>query len=66
MSYVRIARFLNALCFCLTFVVALLVWNNGWPQAGMGFWLKSFDKKPAPLPGTFFTVPQINNRNSGH
>ena len=32
----------------------------------MGFWLKSFDKKPAPLPGTFFTVPQINNRKSKH
>lgn len=40
----------------LTFDIALLyiVWNNGWPQPGMGFWLKSFDKTPAPLPGTSF------------
>jgi len=46
-----------------TYLLPLLyiVWNNGSPQAGMGYWLKSFNKKPAPLPGTTFTVPQINN-----
>ncbi|TVY58480.1 Pantothenate transporter liz1 [Lachnellula cervina] len=38
-----------------------IVWNNGIPQPAMGYWLKSFDKKPPPLPGTHFTVPQINN-----
>jgi ACS family pantothenate transporter-like MFS transporter len=27
----------------------------------MGFWLKSFNKAPHPIPGTTFTVPQINN-----
>ncbi|KAJ5897029.1 uncharacterized protein N7473_006428 [Penicillium subrubescens] len=45
------------------FYVSLLyiVWNNGWPQVGMGYWLKSFNKKPAPLPGTSFSIPQINN-----
>ncbi|TVY91057.1 Pantothenate transporter, partial [Lachnellula willkommii] len=34
-----------------------IVWNNGIPQEAMGYWLKSFNKKPAPLPGTTFTVP---------
>ncbi|KAH6892539.1 putative allantoate permease [Thelonectria olida] len=38
-----------------------VVWNNAWPQAAMGYWLKSFNKKPAPVPGRSFTVPQINN-----
>jgi len=27
----------------------------------MGYWLKSFDKKPPPVPGVSFSVPQINN-----
>ncbi|KAH7131542.1 major facilitator superfamily domain-containing protein [Dactylonectria estremocensis] len=38
-----------------------VIWNNGWPQAGMGYWLKSFNVEPAPVPGTTFSVPQINN-----
>jgi ACS family pantothenate transporter-like MFS transporter len=41
-----------------------VIWNNGSPQPAMGYWLKSFDKKPYPVPGTTFTVPQINNRKS--
>jgi MFS transporter, ACS family, pantothenate transporter len=46
-----------------TYLLPLLyiVWNNGEPQPVMGYWLKSFNKKPYPLPGTYFTVPQINN-----
>lgn len=50
----------------LIFGVALLyiAWNNGWPQTAQGYWLKSFNKTPAPLPGTSFSVPQINNRAS--
>jgi ACS family pantothenate transporter-like MFS transporter len=28
----------------------------------MGYWLKSFNADPAPLPGTTYTVAQINNR----
>ncbi|KAJ5180880.1 major facilitator superfamily domain-containing protein [Penicillium capsulatum] len=46
-----------------TYLLPLLyiVWNNGWPQPGMGYWLKSFSTTPAPLPGTSFSVPQINN-----
>ncbi|KAJ5884769.1 hypothetical protein N7495_009279 [Penicillium taxi] len=46
-----------------TYALPLLyiVWNNGWPQAGMGYWLKSFNKTPAPVPGVSFTVPQIND-----
>jgi ACS family pantothenate transporter-like MFS transporter len=31
----------------------------------MGYWLKSFDKKPFPVPGTTFSVPQINNCEFG-
>ncbi|GAB1201109.1 hypothetical protein APSETT444_010496 [Aspergillus pseudonomiae] len=27
----------------------------------MGYWLKSFNTTPAPVPGTSFSVPQINN-----
>lgn len=27
----------------------------------MGYWLKSFNAKPAPVPGTTFTVVQIND-----
>jgi ACS family pantothenate transporter-like MFS transporter len=38
-----------------------IVWNNGIPQAGMGYWLKSFNADPAPVPGRSFSVPQINN-----
>ncbi|KAJ5151310.1 uncharacterized protein N7482_010562 [Penicillium canariense] len=46
-----------------TYLLPLLyvVWNNGFPQPGMGYWLKSFDKTPAPLPGTSYSIPQINN-----
>ncbi|KAH6990176.1 major facilitator superfamily domain-containing protein [Ilyonectria destructans] len=38
-----------------------VVWNNGWPQAGMGYWLKSFNVDPAPVPGTSFSISDINN-----
>ncbi|KAH8905231.1 MFS general substrate transporter [Coniochaeta sp. PMI_546] len=39
-----------------------IVWNNGGPQAAMGYWLKSFNNKTnPPLPGTTFTVAEINN-----
>jgi MFS transporter, ACS family, pantothenate transporter len=50
----------------LTLNLALLyvVWNNGNPQVAMGYWLKSFNKKPHPVPGVTFTVPQINNCKS--
>lgn len=40
-----------------------IVWNNGSPQTAMGYWLKSFNNKTnPPLPGTTFTVAEINNR----
>ena len=45
--------------------LAVHVWNNGVPQASMGYWLKSFNKKPPSVPGVSFSVPQINNRESG-
>ncbi|KAI5460555.1 major facilitator superfamily domain-containing protein [Mariannaea sp. PMI_226] len=38
-----------------------IVWNNAWPQVAMGFWLKSFNANPPPVPGRSFSVPQINN-----
>jgi ACS family pantothenate transporter-like MFS transporter len=38
-----------------------VVWNNGVPQVAMGYWLKSFNKHPPPVPGVSFTVPQIDN-----
>ncbi|KAF8848307.1 allantoate permease [Acephala macrosclerotiorum] len=46
-----------------TYLLPLLyvVWNNGGPQIAMGYWLKSFNKKPAPVPGRTFTVAQIND-----
>ncbi|OKL61245.1 hypothetical protein UA08_03113 [Talaromyces atroroseus] len=46
-----------------TYLLPLLyiLWNNGGPQAAMGYWLKSFDKDPPPVPGTYFSIPQINN-----
>ncbi|KAF2802358.1 allantoate permease [Mytilinidion resinicola] len=46
-----------------TYLLPMLyvLWNNAGPQPAMGYWLKSFNKKPHPVPGTTFTVPQINN-----
>ncbi|KAJ5777357.1 hypothetical protein N7520_000603 [Penicillium odoratum] len=46
-----------------TYLLPMLyvIWNNGTPQPGMGYWLKSFNAKPAPVPGTSFTVAQIDN-----
>ncbi|KAL1604803.1 hypothetical protein SLS60_004343 [Paraconiothyrium brasiliense] len=46
-----------------TYFLPLLyvIWNNGSPQPAMGFWLKSFNKKPYPVPEKHFSVPQINN-----
>ncbi|RSM19219.1 hypothetical protein CDV31_001895 [Fusarium ambrosium] len=38
-----------------------VVWNNGYPQPAMGYWLKSFNADPAPVPGKHFSVPEINN-----
>ncbi|CAH0047635.1 unnamed protein product [Clonostachys solani] len=38
-----------------------VIWNNAGLQAPMGYWLKSFNANPPPVPGTSFTVPEINN-----
>lgn len=66
--------YLLRMCFCIPHLIPALivmlallyiVWNNGGPQVAMGYWLKSFDKTPPPVPGTSFTVPQINNREFG-
>ncbi|KAK4699017.1 MFS transporter, ACS family, pantothenate transporter, partial [Phenoliferia sp. Uapishka_3] len=34
--------------------------NNSFIQAPMGYWLKSFNKVPHPVPGKTYTVEQIN------
>ncbi|KAM5354784.1 hypothetical protein ACJ41O_001430 [Fusarium nematophilum] len=38
-----------------------VIWNNGYPQQAMGYWLKSFNADPPPVPGRSFSVPDINN-----
>jgi MFS family permease len=46
-----------------TWVLPMLyvIWNNGGPQAAMGYWLKSFNKaKNPPVPGVHFSVSDIN------
>ncbi|KIW68139.1 hypothetical protein PV04_04106 [Phialophora macrospora] len=45
-----------------TYILPMLyvIWNNGGYQPAMGFWLKSFDEEPYPVPGTYFTIPEIN------
>jgi hypothetical protein len=39
-----------------------VVWNNGGYQPAMGYWLKSFNSNPPPVPGVRFSIPDINNR----
>ncbi|KAK4685091.1 MFS transporter, ACS family, pantothenate transporter, partial [Tremellales sp. Uapishka_1] len=45
-----------------TYFLPLLyvIWNNGYIQAPMGYWLKSFNTKPYPVPGTHFSISDIN------
>ncbi|KAG5746967.1 hypothetical protein H9Q70_010338 [Fusarium xylarioides] len=38
-----------------------VLWNNAYPQQAMGYWLKSFNADPPPVPGTSYSVAQINN-----
>jgi hypothetical protein len=38
-----------------------VLWNNAYPQQAMGYWLKSFNADPPPVPGTSYSVSQINN-----
>ncbi|KAJ4422594.1 hypothetical protein N0V82_002713 [Gnomoniopsis sp. IMI 355080] len=38
-----------------------ITWNNGYAQPAMGYWLKSFNASPPPVPGTSYTIAQINN-----
>jgi len=37
------------------------VWGISSPQNPLLYYLKSFNAKPAPVPGRHFTIPQINN-----
>jgi len=49
----------------LTPAMIYVLWNNMIPQPPMPYWLKSFQDKPNPVPGTNFSVEQINQRESG-
>lgn len=42
------------------FPIQYALYNSGGPQQAMGYWLKSFNSKPAPVPGKSYTVGQIN------
>ncbi|KAM0469631.1 hypothetical protein ACHAP7_009862 [Fusarium lateritium] len=41
--------------------IIYVLWNNAYPQQAMGYWLKSFNADPPPVPGTSYSVSQINN-----
>jgi len=45
-----------------TYMLPLLyvIWNNGGIQNPIGYYLKSFNTKPYPVPGKSYTVSQIN------
>ncbi|KAH8783258.1 allantoate permease [Diaporthe sp. PMI_573] len=57
------AKVKKILCSWHTYLLPLcyVVWNNGWAQPAMGYWLKSFNETPAPVPGTSFSVAEIND-----
>ncbi|KAH6972289.1 major facilitator superfamily domain-containing protein [Ilyonectria sp. MPI-CAGE-AT-0026] len=57
------AKFKRILLSWHTYLLPILyvIWNNGYPQQAMGYWLKSFNVDPPPVPGKSFSVPQINN-----
>lgn len=40
--------------------VLYVIWNNSGIQSPMGYWLKSFNADPSPVPGKSFSVAQIN------
>ncbi|KAJ7694821.1 major facilitator superfamily domain-containing protein [Mycena rosella] len=39
--------------------IEYVLWNNGPAQSPMQYWLKTFNVEPYPVPGTHFTVAQI-------
>ncbi|WOO82739.1 Pantothenate transporter FEN2 [Vanrija pseudolonga] len=55
-------KIVNLLSTWHIYVLPLLYvfWNNSYPQPVMGFYLKSFNAKPAPVPGRHYSVSQIN------
>ncbi|KAI7773138.1 hypothetical protein LA080_011748 [Diaporthe eres] len=57
------AKVKKILCSWHTYLLPLcyVVWNNGWAQPAMGYWLKSFNETPAPVPGKSFSVADIND-----
>ncbi len=40
--------------------IVYVIWNNAFAQPAMGYYLKSFNTTPPPVPGTSFTISQIN------
>ncbi|KAI5481213.1 MFS general substrate transporter [Pseudohyphozyma bogoriensis] len=39
--------------------ILYVIWNNAFVQNPMSYWLKSFNKTPAPVPGKSYSVSQI-------
>jgi MFS transporter, ACS family, pantothenate transporter len=38
-----------------------IVWNNAYALTAMGYWLKSFNATPAPVPGMSYSIADIND-----
>ncbi|CAH0041678.1 unnamed protein product [Clonostachys rhizophaga] len=55
----KLKRILSSWHFYLL-PMCYVVWNNASSQNAMGYWLKSFNANPPPVPGVSFTVPEIN------
>ncbi|KZT51659.1 MFS general substrate transporter [Calocera cornea HHB12733] len=58
-SWPKLRRFLTSWHFWIL-PMLYVIWNNSGIQNPMGYWLKSFNSNPPPVPGWSFTVSQIN------
>ncbi|EJT99513.1 MFS general substrate transporter [Dacryopinax primogenitus] len=58
-SWAKLRRLLTGWHFWIL-PMLYVIWNNSSIQSPMGYWLKSFNNVPAPVPGVSFTVSQIN------
>ncbi|CAK7274848.1 hypothetical protein SEPCBS119000_006382 [Sporothrix epigloea] len=59
-SRVKLARILTSWHLYLL-PLLYVFWNNGGYQNAMGYWLKSFNAVPPPVPGVSFTIREINS-----
>jgi len=58
-TWAKLRRFLTSWQFYIL-PMLYVIWNNSGIQSPMGYWLKSFNSVPAPVPGVSYTVSQIN------